>query len=405
MPIYQYKARDEEGRSISGRMDVAGEEELQRRLESSGFFLVKFSLEKRNILKEDIAKKLLPVTLKDLYTLTLQLGNTVSTGVPLLVSLGSIAEGFKNRKLETILKTVIEDLKSGSSFAEALSKHPKVFSKFYTSMVELGEASGTLPKIFYGLAEYTKKEMEIKRRIIFALIYPAILTLVGTALVTYILINIIPKFMEIFIEEGLTLPLPTRILLALSDLLTKYWPLLLAALGGVVISFWLVRRTGYGGLAIDRLKLRIPVIGRLLKKICGMRFIDGLYSLYASGLPILRALNIVKSILRNRHLERMVDALWVHISGGRDLASFLALTDFFPPDILAMIKSGEESGTLQNMLEKASSIYHDEVNYSIEALISLFEIAVILMMGVGIGFIAMAVLFPYFRLVRGAAGA
>ena len=385
---------------ISGRMDVSGEEELQTRLESSGFFLVKFSLEKKPVLTQDLTKTFLPVTLRDLYTLTLQLANTVGTGVPLLVSLGSILRGCKSKKLATVLETVIEDLKSGSSFSEALGKHPSVFSKFYSSMVELGEASGTLPKILYSLAEYIKKEMEIKRRITFAAIYPALLTLIGTGLVAYILIYIMPQFVEIYVEQKAGLPLPTLMLFGLSNLLTKYWYLVLVVVAGIVVGLRLFGLSDYGRLTIDRLKLKIPVIGKVIKQICAMRFIDGLYLLYTSGLPILKALNIVKSIIRNRHLEKIVDALWVHISVGKDLASYLTLTDFFPPDILAMIKSGEESGTLQKMLDKASVIYHEEVNYSIEGLISAFEIGIILVMGIGVGFVAIAILFPIFRLAE-----
>ena len=398
MPIYQYKARDEEGRLISGRMDASGEKELEKRLEDSGFFLVKFSLEKGNLLSEDIVKKFLPITLRHLYALTLQLANTISAGVPLLASLCSIAEGCKNKKLETVLEKVTEDLRSGSSLSEALGKHPDVFSKFYTSMVGIGEASGTLPKILYGLAEYIKKEMEIKRRVISAIIYPVVLTLIGTGLVVYVLVYIIPQFIEIFSEQKIPLPLPTLILVTLSNFLVKYWSGLLLVLAGALVIFRLFVLSDYTRLVIDRLKLRIPVFGKVIKKICAKRFIDGLYLLYTSGLPILEALNIVKSILRNRYLEKIIGSLWVHISVGKDLSSYLSLTEFFPPDIVAMIRSGEESGTLEKMLEKASVIYQDEVNYALEGLISAFEIGIILVMGVGVGFVAMAILFPMFRL-------
>jgi len=398
MPIYQYKARDEEGRLISGRMDASGEKELEKRLEDSGFFLVKFSLEKGNRLSEDIVKKFLPITLRHLYALTLQLANTISAGVPLLASLCSIAEGCKNKKLETVLEKVTEDLRSGSSLSEALGKHPDVFSKFYTSMVGIGEASGTLPKILYGLAEYIKKEIEIKRRVISAIIYPVVLTLIGTGLVVYVLVYIIPQFIEIFSEQKIPLPLPTLILVTLSNFLVKYWSGLLLVLAGALVIFRLFVLSDYTRLVIDRLKLRIPVFGKVIKKICAKRFIDGLYLLYTSGLPILEALNIVKSILRNRYLEKIIGSLWVHISVGKDLSSYLGLTEFFPPDIVAMIRSGEESGTLEKMLEKASVIYQDEVNYALEGLISAFEIGIILVMGVGVGFVAMAILFPMFRL-------
>lgn len=398
MPIYQYKARSEEGRLITGRMNVSAEAELQSRLETIGLYLISFSPEKRNVFKEDMLGKFLPITLRNIYTLTLQLANTIETGMPLLSSLQTLANNCKNKKLETVLRTIIKDLGGGSSFAEALSRHPNVFYKFYTSMVELGEASGTLPKILHGLAEYIKKEIEIKRKIIGALLYPAIVSVIGVGVVFYMLTGILPQFIVIFTEAKVPLPLPTILLLNFSNFLTKYWPLCLALFIGSIIGFRLFVLNDYGRLTVDRLKLRIPIIGGLMKKICAKRFIDGLYLLYTGGLPILSALNIIKSILGNKHLERIIEALWVHISRGKDLSSYLAMTDFFPPDILAMIRSGEESGTLGRMLDKASDIYQEEVNYAIEVLISAFEIAVILAIGVGVGFIAISIYFPIAKL-------
>ena len=265
-------------------------------------------------------------------------------------------------------------------------------------MVELGEASGTLPKILSNIAEYIKKEIEIKRKIVSAMVYPLILTIVGIGIVVYILTNILPVFIKIFIDAKVPLPLPTQILVFASNFLTRYWYILLALLIGAGVSFRFFVMTDYGRFTVDRLKLKVPLIGEILKKISAKRFIDSLNLLYTGGLPILSALNIVRSLLGNRSLEKMIDALWLHISRGKDLASYLAMTDFFPPDILAMIRCGEESGSLGKMLDKASSIYEDEVNYAIELFISSFEILVILALGLGVGFIAIAILFPIMRL-------
>lgn len=386
---------------ISGRMDVSGEQELQDRLESSGFFLVKFSQERSNVLNEDIVKKFMPVTDRDLYALTVQLANTVSTGLPLLISLRSIADGCRNKKLAGVLESTIEDLKSGSSFSEALKRHPRVFSKFYTSMVELGETSGTLPKVLLNLSEYIKKEMEIKRKITSALAYPMVLVVVATALVSYLLIHVMPQFINIYSEEGLTLPLVTRLLMNFSGVFSTHWYIFVIAVIGLVVGFRLFVRNEFGRTFVDKSILSLPLVGKVIKVNCTKRFVDGLYLLYSSGLPILKALDIVKSIIHNRYLENIVEALWVHISAGRDLTSYLSLTDFFRPDILAMIRSGEEGGTLQNMLQKISEIYYDEVNNSVEFLISSFEIVVILTMGIGVGFVAIALIFPIIMLGRG----
>ena len=404
MPIYQYKARDEEGRLISGRMDVVSKDDLHKRLENYGFFLVSSSEEKKNFLSADLNKLFQRITLRSLHTFTLQLANTLNAGVPMLRSLRSIADGCKNQKLAMVLEKVIEDLRSGSSYSESLSKHPKVFSSFYTSMVELGESSGTLPKMLYSIAEYIKKNIEIKRKITAALTYPIVLALVGLGIVMYILIYIMPMFIEIFVEEGVALPTPTAILIAIRDFFVGNWQYLLLLTAGLVFGFRTYILTQKGRQVIDRVKLGIPLAGQVIKKMCVKRFVDGLYLLYTGGLPILKALNIVKATLSNKHLEKIIDALWVHISRGQDLASYLCLTDFFPSEVLTMIKSGEESGTLGLVLEKVSEIYQDDINYSIERLMSFIEIGIILIMGVGVGFIAISILFPIFSLSQAISG-
>ncbi|MFC1755596.1 type II secretion system F family protein, partial [Thermoproteota archaeon] len=302
MPTYHYKARDEEGRMISGSVDVVGEEELQKRLESSGFFLVKISKEKRSIFNEDIEKKLQRISLRDLYSITIQLGNTISTGVPLLASLDTIADSCRNQKLSSILSSVADDLRGGSSLSQALRRHPRVFSQFYTSMVELGESAGSLAKILNSLAGYIKKDMEIRQKILSALMYPVVLGVIGSGIVVYLLIHIMPQFVEIFAEEKAALPVPTLILLTVSNVLTKYWYMVLAVVAAAFMGFRLFIQNEFGRLTVDRLKLRIPILGNVFKKISAKRFIDGLYVLYGSGFPLLGALNIVKTMLSNRHL-------------------------------------------------------------------------------------------------------
>ena len=404
MPTYRYKARDDEGHLISGKVELSGEEELQHRIESSGFYLVEFTEERTSIFSDDISQKFQRVGLKDLYTFTVQLNNTVGTGVPLLTSLKTIIQGAKNRKLAGIIEEVINDLKSGSSLSGAFGKHPKVFSDFYVSMIELGESSGKLAQTIGSLASYIKKDMQIKARIMGALAYPIAVGFIGSGLVTYILVGIMPQFIDIFAKENAALPLPTKMLLFVSNAMTHYWYLVILAIIGIATGFKFFINTEEGRLLFDRLKLRIPAIGGVTKKICAKRFIDGLHLLYTSGFPLLGALNIVKSMISNKHLEKTIDALWVHISTGKDFASHLWLGDFFPPDVVAMIRSGEESGSLDKMLEKISEIYEDEVNGAIDALISAFEILVIVLLGVIVGFAALAIMLPIIGLSKIAGG-
>jgi len=327
-----------------------------------------------------------------------QLANTLDAGVPLLDSLRSIIEGCSSKKLAEALRSIVNDLESGKNFTDSLSAHTNIFSNFYIRMVELGETTGTLPKVFFGLADYIKREMEIKRRVILAMIYPAILSLVGVFLVGHILVNIMPQFIEVFIQENIEFPIQTKILIGLSNFIINYWYLMLMIVAGIILSFLTLAKSERGRLAIDRGILKIPIASGFIKKICSTRFLDGLYLLYTSGLPILKALGIVKAIVHNKHLEQIIDSLGLHVSEGKSLAGYLIRTDFFSPDIIAMIKTGEESGTLEVMLEKASAISHDEIDYAVEGLVSLIEIGIILLMGVGVLFVAMAMIFPMYKL-------
>jgi len=404
MPTYQYKARDDQGRLITGKVDAASEGELRKRLDSSGLMLVQFSLQQRDVLNEDFIQRYLPVSLKQLYTVTLQLANTTESGVPLLESLRSIIEGCPSKKLVVALKSIMGHIETGKTFTEALSLHTDIFSNFYIRMVELGEAAGTLPKILFGLADYIKREMEIKRRVTLAMIYPAIICLVGSSLVGYILINIMPQFVEIFLQEGVELPMQTKILLGFSSFLINYWYIMLAIVVFLFVGLKSLASSEKGRLAIDTGMLKVPIISKFIKKICSTRFLDGLYLLYTSGLPIIKALGIVKAIVHNKYLEQMIDSLGAHVAEGRDLAGYLVLTDFFAPDIIAMIKTGEETGSLEKMLEKASAISHDEINYAVEGLVSALEIGIILIMGMGVLFLAMAMIFPLFKLSGAAVG-
>ena len=400
MARYRYKARDDEGHTISGSVEISSQEELRKRIENSGFFLVEATEEKGGLLGADLAKKFQRVTLRDLYSFTVQLNNTVGSGVPLLTSLSTIAQGSRNKKLRDIVEEVIQNLKAGSPLSKALARHPQLFSDFYISMIELGESSGKLSQTVGSLAEYIKKDMEIRHRIGSAMAYPICVAFIGAGLIGWILFKIMPEFVKVFSEEKVALPLPTIILLAISKMVTGYWYIVLLAFIAFAVWFHFFKKSDYGRLFLDKLKLRLPVLGVVVRKICAKRFIDGLYLLYVSGFPLLGALNIVKSMLNNKHLEKTIDALWVHISTGKDFASYLWLGDFFPPDVVAMIRSGEESGTLDKMLSRISELYHDEVNYSIEALISTFEILVIVFMGGLVGFAAMAIMFPILGMSR-----
>ena len=400
MPIYSYKARDEEGRLLTGRIEADNEGDLQVKLKNLGFLLTYFAVERQNILKEDILQRFRSITLKDKYTLTVQLANTIDAGVPIMSALSSIIEECRNKKLTTVLEDIRQDLKSGFSFSGAMAKHPKVFSKFFIGMLELGENSGRTASVLYEMAEYIKREMDIKQRVISVIIYPAILASVAIILVTYILTYIMPKFVEIYASARIDLPLPTRVLIELSNLLTHYWYILIGIIAAIDVGMRLIAATKVGRLRLDHFKLRMPIFGNLFRKLCIYQFIQALYLLYNSGLPIMSALQIIEEVVQNKEMSNVVSTLGKHLAKGEALVEYLRLVDFFPSDVLAMIKVGEEGGKLGPALGKVCEIYRDEINYTITRLVSLIEPAIIVLMGVGVGFLAMSILYPIFKLSK-----
>lgn len=399
MPIYQYKARDEEGRLITGRLEVDDPDALQVKLSNTGLFLVSYSEEKKGLLGSfslDIA----PVSLKDRFLLSLQLADIVDAGVPLLTSIETLSKETKNRKLAQALGEVYQDLKSGAAFSEALSKHPQIFSKFYVSMVRLGESSGTLGEVLRKLAEYIRREDELRAKIISTITYPIILSLVAIGLMSYLLTHVIPQFIKIFEEERISLPLPTEILLKISNFFRDYFLIILGGIIGGIILLGIIYKTPWGRANIDRIKIKFPILGVLLQKIYINRFIESLAILYNSGLPILESLRVIEDVIQHTQISEAIRNLGYHLAKGGDLVENLKLTGFFPANILMMIKVGQEGGTLGKMLERVSEVYQREIGYFIERAVSLLEPLIILSMGVGIGFLAISILFPLFKLTK-----
>ncbi len=404
MPNYIYKVRDAEGKFITGKISYADEEGLRQKLEDMGFFVISIFKEKKNALQEDVVGALIPIGIKEILTLTIQLANTIEAGVPLLTSLQTIVQETKHKKLSQVLEGIIRDLKSGSSLSEALSKYPKVFSPFYVNMVQLGENTGNLPQVLYRLAEYIKRQAEIRRKVISALIYPAIISVVAITLIVFILVKIMPQFIKIFKEENIVLPVQTQILLFLSNLFTRYWYILAGLVAGTFIGFRFLKASPFGRLLIDKAKLHLPLFGKLFSKVYMNRFIEALSVLYNSGLPIMRALRIVEDVIGNLVYSQRIRSFSSHVAKGGDISEFMKMLGFFTPDVLMMVKAGEESGTLGQSLEKVAQIYREEIDETIERTLSMFEPLLILVMGGIVGFMVTAILFPIFKLTQALSG-
>jgi len=338
------------------------------------------------------------VSQKELLTFTQQLSTLVGAGITLDGSLSSLTKLTEKENLKEILADIQKRVHGGSSFAEALAEHPKTFSKLYVNMIRAGEEGGVLTASLDRLAKFMEKSEDLKNNIRSALVYPAILALVGGAAVVVLITVVIPRFSVLFEDMGTALPLPTKLMLGLSAVVSNYWWLLLILFVLMTAGFLSYIKTEQGKYRWDSLVLKLPLFGTLVQKIEVSRFSLTLSTLLKSGVPVLHALGIVKTILSNSVVVAAMSPLQAGLKSGKGLSGPLKQSGIFPPMAVHMITVGESSGTLDDMLNKVSETYDKEVELAIKQLISLIEPMMILLMALIIGFIVISMLLAIFSI-------
>ena len=401
MTVYTYKATDKNGTYVEGNISASDYKGAIQQIRKLNYFPVKVSEGKGSSkLSSEMALSMpswgSPIPLKDLMTLTQQLATLVDSGLTLDDGLATLIKLSETEKIRSVLADVRKQVHAGSSFADALAEHPKVFSKLYVNMIRAGEAGGILGETLSRLALFMEKSVELKNSIRSAMVYPAILTLVGGTAVIILITFVIPQFSKLFEEMGAALPLPTQIMLGLSSLIINYWPALILAITGFIAAFTFYIKTNNGRLKWDGILLKLPLFGPLIQKIEVSRFSLTLATLLKSGVPILQAMGIVQSILINRVVSDSIVVLQQALKKGNGLSGPLQKAGIFPPMAVHMITVGETSGALDEMLTKVSKTYDKEVEQSIKQVISLIEPMMILLMAVIIGFIVVSMLLAIF---------
>ena len=401
MTVYTYKATDKNGKYVEGDISASDYKAAIQQIRKLNYFPVKVS-EGKGSSKFSFGMTLSrpswrsPIPLKDLMTLTQQLATLVDSGLTLDDGLSTLVKLSETEKTRSVLADIRKQVHAGSSFADALAEHPKVFSKLYVNMIRAGEAGGILGEALTRLALFMEKSVELKNSIRSAMVYPAILTLVGGSAVIVLITFVIPQFSKLFEEMGASLPLPTQIMLGLSSLIINYWPAIILGFIGFAAAFNLYLRTNNGRLKWDGMLLKLPLFGPLIQKIEVSRFSLTLATLLKSGVPILQAMGIVRSILINRVISDSIIVIQQALKKGQGLSGPLQKAGVFPPMAVHMITVGETSGALDKMLTKVSNTYDKEVDQSIKQVISLIEPMMILFMAVVIGFIVVSMLLAIF---------
>ncbi len=400
MPNYLYKARDGEGKAVTGAMESVSAEKLAEKLRELGYMPTQIKEAVAGVDLDQFSRRFAKIKPEDIIMFNVQLANMIDAGLTLINSLNIICRQIENRKLREVVEEVKRAVEGGSSFSDALANHPKVFSKLFVDMVRAGETSGKLNVVLNRLALYVEQQEDLRQQVKNALFYPAILVIAGIAVVVLIVSFVMPKFVEVFNRAGVPLPLPTQSFYALGLALTNYWYLIIFV---IWLSFMGVRMyacTEKGGYRFDRLKLDLPVIGPLVRKLIISRFSRTLATLVESGVPILHSLDIVREVVGNRIISDVVKNVRDSVEEGERIAKELKKSGEFPQDMVQMISVGEETGKLGHMLNKISGFYDNAVGYSLKRLIALIEPVFIIVLGVLVGFIMASMRLPMFDMIK-----
>ena len=400
MPNYLYKARDGDGKSVTGAMESASADKLAEKLRELGYMPTQIKEAAPSIDLDQFSHRFSKIKPEDIIMFNVQLANMIDAGLTLINSLNIICRQIENKKLREVVEEVKRAVEGGSTFSDALANHPKVFSKLFVDMVRAGETSGKLNVVLNRLAHYVEQQEDLRQQVKNALFYPAILVIAGIAVVVLIVSFVMPKFVEVFTRAGVPLPLPTQIFYALGLGLTNYWYLIIFIAWLAFMGIRMYARTKRGGYQFDRLKLNLPVIGPLVRKLIISRFSRTLATLVDSGVPILRSLDIVREVVGNRIISDVVKNVRDSVEEGERIAKELKKSGEFPQDMVQMISVGEETGKLGHMLNKISGFYDNAVGYSLKKLIALIEPLFIIVLGILVGFIMASMLLPMFDMIK-----
>lgn len=399
MPAFRYAAKDSSGRAVAGVLESSDERALANLLRQQQLIVISIRPETQ---KAKFSLAYLGfggrIKLSELVLFSRQLATMIDSGISLVQALEILTEQIEHPGFKKIIGEIKKDVSAGSTFHEALAKHPRAFSPLFVNMAKAGESSGALDDIMERLATYLEKTESLVRKVRSALVYPTVVSVMAVLITLVLLLKVVPVFKSIFADFGGKLPLPTLILLAISDFLIHYF---FVWFGLLVIGLFLIARffkTQAGAILLDNYKLNMPVFGTIFRKVAVSKFSRTLATLVKSGVPILSALEIVSKTAGNRVIEKAVNNVRVSIREGESISEPLMKSKVFPPLVVRMISVGEKTGELEKMLSKIADFYDDQVDATVSGITSLIEPLVIAFLGVVIGSIVICMFLPIFKL-------
>ncbi len=394
MPEYLYKARNSKGKIVNGVMAAANPEDLYSRLTGIGCYPTDFKTRKRSSFS--LRKK---VKRRDLLTFTVHLATILSSGVPILTGLQDLLEQTEEGYFRNVIEDLHRNIEAGTSLSQSLREHPEVFSELYTSMVTAGESTGKLDGTLRDLTNHLEWQEELIGNIKQATLYPLMVFWAVAGLIALIFTVVLPKFLVIFEKSNIALPLPTRIVVGISNFMVNHWMLLLFGLSAVYMMIRVMKRIPRGRYYYDRMKLAIPVFGPLQKKIILSRFAHTFSHLYSSGVNIIQALELIEKTGDNLVFEMAIRDVKLRVKEGKKLAEMMKETGVFPPIFIRMVSIGEETGKLELSLEKLSGFFDREVPLTIKKVFGILEPVIIAILGIVVGTVAMSIFLPLYQMM------
>jgi general secretion pathway protein F len=416
MPIYEYKGLNNRGKNVAGVLDADSPRSLKERLLKEGIFISEYiesrgGAETRRAGQQQAGSREVKfgamfqrVKLLELSEVTRQLSTLVRSGIPIVEAVGAVAEQLENPLLKKVLSEVKRSVSEGSTLAQAMRKHPKVFSDMYVNMVGSGETSGTLDVVFERLASVTESQVRLRSKLTSALMYPAIMVFLGFGIVLLMMVFVIPQMRDLFDRMGADLPFLTRSLIWASDLVAGGWFffILFFIAFGIWFSRW--KKSENGRPVWDAATLKMPIFGKLLKEMAVARFARTLGTLMNAGVPILNALGIVQSVVGNHVFATVVDAARDAVKEGKPIGDALRRSGHFPPMVCHMISVGEKSGQIEDMLGNVADSYELQIEQKVTRLTAVLEPVMIVIMGLVVGLMVFAIIMPMLEINQHAAG-
>lgn len=405
MPVFEYAGFDRQRKKAAGIIEAESEKAARMKLRKMGVFPQSIRLEggaKKLSLSSnvDFSSWTQRIKIQDIAMMTRQLASLLSAGIPLVESLTALVDQIENAKLQKILSQVREKVTEGMKLSDAMKAHPKIFSDLYCNMINAGESSGSLDLVLNRLADFTENQAKLQSKVKGAMMYPLIMTVVGIGLVVLLMVGVIPKITAIFADQEMALPLPTRIVMVVSQGLSNIWMLLGILVFATLVFFgfkkWL--KTEKGRRIWDRRMLKMPIFGKLTRMVAISRFSRTLSTLLSSGVPLLTAMGIVRNIVSNVIIRSVIEETANSVKEGASVAEPLKQSGEFPPIVTHMIAIGEKTGGLEKMLERVADNYDTQVDNTVSALTTLLEPIMILVMAGIVSFIVLSVLLPILQM-------